>query len=79
MQDHKAWAVVRHLRKKIEEVEESLKDGPERQKQLQHALEQKEQELRELEARSAQLVCCSFMRSASSLIAFHTTKDPKNC
>lgn len=59
VQDHKAWAVVEHIRKKIAECDESLKATPERQAKLQEGLEEQEQKLRDLEARTMQLVCCA--------------------
>jgi septal ring factor EnvC (AmiA/AmiB activator) len=77
VQDHKAWAVVRHLRRKIADVDESLRHGPERQRQFQEALDEKEQELRDLEAQSARLVCtplpdthlvCSCQEGAPALV-----------
>jgi hypothetical protein len=68
-QDHKAWAVVRHLRKKIADIDESLRDGPEHQKRLQLALDEKEQELRDLEEKSAHLVCTPVLHTSCRFVS----------
>ena len=62
MQDQKAWAVVRHLRAKVAEVDAGLLEGPERTRLLQQGIESLEEELRGLEERSAELVCPSRSR-----------------